>query len=190
MNINQENGRIQYLTEILPEIPTNTILYKKLTGLGATYGELKANRNSVIIEPNKPVIVGKCNDPKHSMDNLFGVYEGVYTDKIIAYIEKSIREKKHIKILTTPESFRKVQDAFEAMEMDMRFECFLLFDECHKIVKDVDYRANIILPMDFSLNASIRRWFQLLLSVSQTRFLKNRSSKLLPSTRLSIIQKT
>lgn len=149
LNINQENGRIQYLTEILPEIPTNTILYKKLTGLGATYGELKANRNSVIIEPNKPVIVGKCNDPKHSMDNLFGVYEGVYTDKIIAYIEKSIREKKHIKILTTPESFRKVQDAFEAMEMDMRFECFLLFDECHKIVKDVDYRANIILPMDF-----------------------------------------
>lgn len=30
------NGKIQYLTEILPEIPTNTILYKKLTGLGAT----------------------------------------------------------------------------------------------------------------------------------------------------------
>ena len=53
------NGKIQYLTEILPEIPTNTILYKKLTGLGATYGELKANRNSIIIEPNKPVISGK-----------------------------------------------------------------------------------------------------------------------------------
>lgn len=35
--INKVNGRIQYLTEILPEIPTNTILYKKLTGLGATY---------------------------------------------------------------------------------------------------------------------------------------------------------
>lgn len=149
LTINKENGKIQHLTEILLEIPTNTILYKKLTGLGATYGELKANRNSVIIEPNKPVIVGKCNDPKHSMDNLFGVYEGVYTDKIIAYMEKSIKQKKHIKILTTPESFRKVQDAFEAMEMDMRFECFLLFDECHKIVKDVDYRANIILPMDF-----------------------------------------
>lgn len=26
--INKVNGRIQYLTEILPEIPTNTILYK------------------------------------------------------------------------------------------------------------------------------------------------------------------
>lgn len=28
----EANGKIQYLTEILPEIPTNTILYKKLTG--------------------------------------------------------------------------------------------------------------------------------------------------------------
>lgn len=56
----EANGKIQYLTEILPEIPTNTILYKKLTGLGATYGELKANRNSIIIEPNKPVISGNA----------------------------------------------------------------------------------------------------------------------------------
>lgn len=149
LNVNKENGRIQHLSEILPQIPTNTILNKTLTGLGATYGELKANRNSVIIEPNKPVIVGKCSNPKHSKDNLFGVYEGVYTDKIIAYLEKSVKQKKHIKILTTPESFCKVQDAFEAMEMDMRYKCFLLFDECHKIVKDVDYRTNIILPMDF-----------------------------------------
>ena len=40
-----KNGKIQYLTEVLPMIPTNTILYKKLTGLGATYGEIKAKRN-------------------------------------------------------------------------------------------------------------------------------------------------
>ena len=33
----KHNGKIQYLTEVLPQIPTNTILYKKLTGLGATY---------------------------------------------------------------------------------------------------------------------------------------------------------
>lgn len=147
--INKTDGKIQYLTEILPEIPTNTILYKKLTGLGATYGELKSKRNSIIVEPNRPVISGKCCDPKHKNDNLFGVYENVYTDKIIDYIEKSIKHNKYIKILTTPESFPKVQDAFETMEMDIRYECFLLFDECHKIVKDVDYRSNITLPMDF-----------------------------------------
>lgn len=149
LTINKVNDRIQYLTEILPEIPTNTILYKKLTGLGATYGELKSKRNSIIVEPNRPVISGKCSDPKHKKDNLFGVFDGVYAENIVAYLEKSIKQNKYIKILTTPESFPKVQDAFETMEMDIRYECFLLLDECHKIVKDVDYRKNIILPMDF-----------------------------------------
>ena len=141
-----ENGKIQYLTEVLPMIPANTILYKTLTGLGATYGELKANRNSIIIEPNVPVIVGKCNDPKHKGDNLFGVYEGVYTEDVIKYLEKSADKKT--KILTTPESFHKVKDAFELMDMDIYGTCFLLFDECHKIVKDADYRSDITLPFD------------------------------------------
>lgn len=141
-----ENGKIQYLTEVLPMIPTNTILYKTLTGLGATYGELKADRNSIIIEPNVPVIVGKCNDPKHKEDNLFGVYEGVYTEDVIKYLEKSA--DKRTKILTTPESFQKVKDAFELMDMDIYGTCFLLFDECHKIVKDADYRSDITFPFD------------------------------------------
>lgn len=145
-----ENGKIQYLTEVLPMIPANTILYKTLTGLGATYGELKADRNSIIIEPNVPVIVGKCNDPKHKGDNLFGVYEGVYTEDVIKYLEKSADKKT--KILTTPESFHKVKDAFELMDMDIYGTCFLLFDECHKIVKDADYRSDITLPFnDFFL---------------------------------------
>lgn len=141
-----ENGKIQYLTEVLPMIPANTILYKTLTGLGATYGELKADRNSIIIEPNVPVIVGKCNDPKHKGDSLFGVYEGVYTEDVIKYLEKSADKKT--KILTTPESFHKVKDAFELMDMDIYGTCFLLFDECHKIVKDADYRSDITLPFD------------------------------------------
>jgi hypothetical protein len=97
-----KNGKIQYLTEVLPMIPTNTILYKKLTGLGATYGEIKAKRHSVIIEPNKPVIIGKCKDPKHKNDNLFGVCVNIYTDDVVEYIERSLKAKKFINILTTP----------------------------------------------------------------------------------------
>lgn len=63
IKINKDaNNKIQYLKEVLPKIPANTILYKKLTGLGATYGELKADRHSIIIEPNVPVIIGKCED--------------------------------------------------------------------------------------------------------------------------------
>lgn len=142
------DGKTQYLTEVLPTIPTNTILYKKLTGLGATYGEIKANRNSVIIETNKPVIIGKCNDPKHSDDNLFGVHDNIYVDNIVRYMTRSQKQGKRIKILTTPESFFKVRDAFEEMDMDIRFDCFLLFDECHKVIKDSGFREYVSLPMD------------------------------------------
>lgn len=144
--LNKE-GKIPYLTDILPQIPSNTILYKKLTGLGATYSELSnTSRSSIIVEPNVPVIVGKCSDPKHKKHNLFGVYEGVYAKDIVNFIEKS--GKKHFKLLTTPESFRKIKDAFEILDLDIHSTCFLLFDECHKIVKDVDYRADITLPLD------------------------------------------
>ena len=142
----KHNGKIQYLTEVLPQIPTNTILYKKLTGLGATYGELKANRNSIILEPNVPVIKGKCKDPKHINDNLFGVYENVTVEKIVKYLQAS--KEKHIKLLSTPESFSKIKTAFEELDMDIYSTCYLLFDECHKIVKDVDYREDITLPFD------------------------------------------
>ena len=52
-----KNGEIPHLTEFLEDkmIPTNTILCKKLTGLGATYSEIKAPRHSIIIEPNRPI---------------------------------------------------------------------------------------------------------------------------------------
>ena len=142
-----QSGRIPYLTELFKDgIPTNTVLCKTLTGLGATYSEIKAARHSIIIEPNRPVIIGKCKDPEHKNDNLFGVHHGVYTDDIIDYIEES--NGKYLKILTTPESFHKVEEALQATDIEIRFHCFLLFDECHKIVKDSDFRDTISLPMD------------------------------------------
>lgn len=134
----KSNGKIQHLTEVLKEIPTNTILCKTLTGLGATYGEIKAKRHSIIIEPNKPVIVGKYKDSKHKDDNLFPVHEGIYSDDVVNYIENTFeynsthtgkKGRKYIKILTTPESFPKVKSAFEEVDFDIRFNCFLLYDE-------------------------------------------------------------
>ena len=140
---------MQHLSDIYPIIETNTILNKTITGIGATYSEIKAPRNSIIIEPSKPVIYGKCNDPKHADDNLLGVHDRVYQDKIISYIERSIKEGKYIKILTTPESFPKVQEAFDELGIDTRFDgYFHLYDEVQKSVKDCDYRQDITLPMD------------------------------------------
>ena len=143
------DGKVQRLSDIYPVIETNTILNKTITGIGATYSEIKAPRHSIIIEPTKPVIYGKTRDPKHKEDNLLGVFQGVYQDEIADYIETSLSQHKWIKILTTPESFRKVQDAFDSLDIDIRFDgYFLLFDECQKMVKDCDYRSDITLPMD------------------------------------------
>ena len=142
------NGKPQHLNEVLPEIPTNVILNKTVTGCGATYTEIKTPRNSIIVEPNRPVIYGKCAQLKHKDDNLKGVYQGIYQKDIVKYLEKTRREGKFIKIMTTPESFQKVIDALEEVEIDIRFECFVLFDECEKLTKDCDYRQDITLPMD------------------------------------------
>lgn len=142
------NGRWQHLDEVLPIIPSNVILNKTITGIGATYTEIKAKRNSVIVEPNRPVIKGKCAQTKHKDDNLKGVYQGVYQKDIVKYLEKTKKTGKFIKIMTTPESFPKVIDALEEVDIDIRYDCFLLFDECEKITKDCDYRNDITLPMD------------------------------------------
>lgn len=136
----------KHLSDVLEEIPSNVILYKTLTGIGATYSEIKAQRHSIIIEPNVPVIIGKCNSAKHKNDNLLGVYEGVTTDRIIKYLGAS--RGKYYKILTTPESFTKVKDAFLIFNGKIYNTCFLLIDEAHKTIKDVDYRSDIVLPMN------------------------------------------
>ena len=149
ITISKTNGKVQYLSDIYPVIETNTILNKTITGIGATYSETKAPRHSIIIEPTKPVIYGKTHDSKHKGDNLKGVFQGVYQNEIVDYIEESLNKKKWVKIITTPESFRKVRDAFESLDIDIRYDgYFLLFDECQKIVKDCDYRNDITLPMD------------------------------------------
>lgn len=136
----------KHLSDVLEEIPSNVILYKTLTGIGATYSEIKAKRHSIVIEPNVPVITGKCNSAKHKDDNLLGVYEGVTTDRIIKYLRAS--RGKYYKILTTPESFPKVKNAFLTFSGKIYNTCFLLIDEAHKTIKDVDYRTDIVLPMN------------------------------------------
>lgn len=142
-----ENGRLQYLSTLLPDgkIPSNVILRKTVPGCGATYAEIKADRPSIIVEPNVPPIIGKANDPKHKDDNIIPVYEGIYTEDIVKKLSADMHNPK---ILTTPEGFSKVKDAFEQLDIYIYSFAFLLMDECHQYIKDVDYRPDIILPID------------------------------------------
>jgi len=123
-------------------IPTNCIFDKTLPGLGATYSEIEAKRNSIIIEPNIPVIDGKVNSHK----NLLGVYEGCSGVKIKNYLLN--HKIEHKKILCTPEGYLKVKRIAEKNGTNIYENYFLLFDECEKITQDVDYREQISLPIN------------------------------------------
>ncbi len=132
-----------WLSDVMKEIPTNTILNKVMTGCGATTLEINAARHSIIIEPNVPVIIGK----KAQHDFLFAVYEGTTRDDVKAYLAGE--EDGYRKIITTPEGFdKKVLPAMYELGIPIYEEYFLLFDECEKPIQDVGYRGDIYLPVE------------------------------------------
>ncbi len=139
----------QYMSDIFPDgLPTNAIIDKTVTASGGTTCELetdpelasKSLRNSIIIEPNVPVIDGK----QAKFPKALGVREGVTDARIMAYMkDKSIDYKK---IIVTPESYSKVKRVAEYADIDLFNDYFLLIDECEKVVQDSDYRPDIVLP--------------------------------------------
>ena len=146
---NSSNEKI-HLKELLQVgykglIPTNVILNKTLPGLGATSCEIECERNSIIIEPNVPVIDGKMN--KYPNERwpypVLGVRKGVKISTIKAYLtNKSVPFKK---ILTTPESYiSKVLVAFKDLGITTyKEDYFLLLDESEKFIQDTDFRKSL-----------------------------------------------
>lgn len=137
----------QYLAQVYPLIESNIILNKKLSGVGATQCEIIAPRHSIIVVPNTPIITCKVNKHRFS-NNLFGVMQAVSVLDIVDYLEQTTSKNLFIKIMVTPESFYKVRQAFDEVETDMYQSCFLMLDECHKFIKERDFRKDITLPMD------------------------------------------
>lgn len=136
----------QHLADVYPLIETNTILNKRLSGVGATHCEIIAPRHSIIVVPNVPIITCKVEKHKDS-DNLFGVMANVSVREIEQYLETTISSNKRIKIMVTPESFHKVRKAFTEVEFNMYENCFLMLDECHKFIKERDFRQEIVQPL-------------------------------------------
>lgn len=133
----------QWLSDVLKEIPTNTIFNKTLTGCGATTLEINVARNSIIIEPNVPVIIGK----KVQHPQILAVYEGITKDDIKAYLAGEYDGYR--KIITTPEGFaKKVMPAMRETDTNVYNDYFLLFDECEKTIQDIGYRGDIYLPIE------------------------------------------
>ncbi len=134
----------QYMSDLYPDgLPSNAIIDKTLTAKGATTCELDeryAKRNSIIIEPNVPVIDSK----QVKYPNLLGVREGVTDYDVKKYLlDKSIRYKK---IIVTPESYSKVKQAAEYAGVNLFKDFFLLIDECEKVVQEANFRPAIVQP--------------------------------------------
>ena len=121
-------------------IPSNCILNKTLTGLGATHSEIHSKRSSIIIEPNVPVILGKLDDN----ENLEAVYAKCTPYNLKKYLQMDVPYKK---IITTPESFKKIRKAAEELHINIYKTFFCLFDECEKVTQDIDYRRKISQPI-------------------------------------------
>lgn len=125
-------------------LPTDCIIFKTLPGFGATFWEIYYNRrNSIIFEPHVPVIIGKqAKNPR-----VLGVHKKITKAQIKEYLDSDIFPKK---IITTPEGYiNKVKPVIEKhRKFDLFKDFFALFDECDRLVTDVNYRGKIVAPMN------------------------------------------
>lgn len=135
------------------ETPSDYIIYKTLCGLGATHGEAKLyKRNSIILLPNTPVLVGKKNAKERDgitfkYPDICIVYEDIKPEEVIRYLnDDTIKYKK---ILCTPEAYKfKVRTAIlEHPKYNLFKDFFMLIDECDSLVKTVFFRGKIISPL-------------------------------------------
>lgn len=117
--------------------PTNCIIEKIEPGIGATYAELVCNRNSIIIEPNVPVIIGKTEGTDY-----LGIYERTTKKMIESYLQDNKCMPK--KLVTTPESYKtKLIPTLKKIGIDWHNEYFCLYDECEKLIQDTGFRPTI-----------------------------------------------
>jgi hypothetical protein len=128
-----------HFNSYVPEIPKDVVINKTIPGFGATYTEIKAERNSIIVLPNVATIISKQGYHGES-DGTYAVFENISTANIVSYLKSSIKFKK---FLTTPESLKKILRAFFQLGVNAYSTYFILLDESHKLIQDVDYRPSI-----------------------------------------------
>jgi hypothetical protein len=142
----------KYISDIEPfkskGIDTDCIILKEVTGCGITqYAIRKMLENLILVLPNVPVIKDKVakHNEKFPNSKILGVHKGIDVDDVKEYLLGDVKYKK---ILTTPEGFMtKVKKAFKDIQV-MYDSFFLLYDECERIITDVDYRGDIAAPID------------------------------------------
>lgn len=117
-----------YLSEIMTELPSKTLLNKGVTGCGGTYVELHSKRNSLILVPTIELAKNKGKDG-------FVVHGKVDDRQIIEYINSDIQYKK---IIGTYDSLSRLINLVDS-------SYFLLVDEYHILFNAYSFRNTAIL---------------------------------------------
>lgn len=144
------------LSSRINPIPSNSIIYKTITGLGATYSEVVADRNSIVMLPHVSIIKSKYADHTEKGHNVFAVHGEVKRAQVLEYIKATEGNKK---LLTTPDGLDKIMWALEQVGNPEYKDYFLLIDECHKQINDASYREDMVRRMEdffsFELKAMV-----------------------------------
>ena len=144
--VNASTG-IKYLSEVINELPPNTMFNKGKTGCGGTELELKAKRHSIIVVPYIGLINCKCENKDF---HLMGVYSGIQDKDIIAYLNNT--EIKYKKIMVTYNSIDRVVRCINkysdfqigGVPANAERDFFLLIDEYHLLFNQYDFRNDSI----------------------------------------------
>ena len=124
-----------YLSQVLTELPSRTLLNKGVTGCGGTYVELHSPRNSVILVPTIELAKNK-----YQSDFLI-VYGKTRNEDVSAYIKSDIPYKK---IIGTYDCLSRL------LNIDKNIvDYFLLVDEYHILFNSYSFRNE---PIQFLLN--------------------------------------
>lgn len=130
------------LSKAFAIIPNEAIINKGRCGIGGTFLETRAERNSIIIVPTTAIIDNKCFVKGVLKPNYYDV-RGKFTPKDFAklktFVESDIQNKK---IFSTPEGLGKLLRCKADVD-DIKNNWFLLFDESHTSITE-SYRKGIL----------------------------------------------
>jgi F0F1-type ATP synthase delta subunit len=130
-------------------LPINALFNKGRCGIGGTTLEILQDRNSIIVVPTTPSILGKCKEHPHILP-VMGEEKITFEMKVQRIVEKLKSGESNIKIMTTPDSFECIIEAANRINrIEWLFdEFFLLLDECHSFITEA-FRKKITIPFRY-----------------------------------------
>ncbi len=126
---------VEYLSEVISELPHNCMYDKSITGAGGTYIALTSQDNYIICVPYVSLIENKCFQHKE----VFGVYEGTKISDLKVYLANEAIPVK--KIMVTYDSIEKILRYIDPSEYK------LLVDELHCLFQQYLFRNDAVMKV-------------------------------------------